>query len=118
MEQNRVVRPWGWYCSVFESASIKIKTLYVNPNQRLSLQRHRFRAEHWYAIEGSGVALVENDGVLESRTLRAGGSVDIAMGTKHRLSGGSSGILIVEVQTGTTLSEDDIERFEDDFGRA
>lgn len=117
MESAQVTRPWGWYRTVFESIDVKVKILRVNPGQRLSLQRHKFRAEHWRAIEGSGIAEVEFDGYLKFVALAVGESVNIAVGAKHRLSGGKAGLTIIEVQTGSSFSEDDIERFEDDFGR-
>ena len=92
----------------------QIKKLVVHPGKRLSLQSHKFRSEHWFVISGSGNAEIE----LQTTNLIAGSSVDIKVGEKHRLSASSiEELIIIEVQTGTNFDENDIERYEDDFGR-
>jgi len=87
----------------------------MKPGARLSYQRHKFRAEHWFIVQGSGVVTI--DGV--DSPVQAGDSVEFGIGVLHRLANtGSEEIIFVEVQTGTSFDESDIERIEDDFGRA
>lgn len=81
----------------------------------MSLQRHRHRAEHWHIVRGE--ALVTLDG--EEIRMRAGDSLDIPQGAVHRIENvGQEDVIVIEVQKGKYLGEDDIERLEDDFGRA
>ncbi len=109
-----VSRPWGTYTVLEEGAGYKIKRIVVHPGQKLSLQRHKQRTEHWVVIEGT--AKVANG--ASEKILRANESTFIAMGEKHRLENpGSTPLTIIEVQTGSYLGEDDIERFEDVYGR-
>jgi mannose-6-phosphate isomerase len=112
MEES--VRPWGRYEILEESSTHKVKAIYVLPGKRLSYQRHQKRAEHWFIVYGNGEITL--DGV--SRRVGPGDSVDIAMGSLHRMANpGEEELLFIEVQTGTYFGEDDIERVEDDFGR-
>lgn len=112
---ERGERPWGYYLVLHEEAGCKVKRILVRPGTRLSLQRHRHRAEHWYLVQGE--AMVTRDG--ETIPLRAGGSLGIPVGAVHRIQNvGQEDVIFIEVQSGTYLGEDDIERFEDDFGRA
>ena len=93
---------------------IKIKLIEIAPGKRLSLQRHKNRAEHWVVV--SGTAKVTSGGRVS--LVHSNESIYISKGVKHRLENtGRSVIKIVEVQTGAYLEEDDIERFEDDFKR-
>jgi mannose-6-phosphate isomerase-like protein (cupin superfamily) len=108
-------RPWGNYTVLQEGENYQVKRLVINPGKRISLQSHQFRAEHWFIVSGAGIA--EVDGV--ATTVKPGDSVDIPVGLKHRIS--CSDIVpltFIEVQTGTSFSETDITRFEDDFGRS
>jgi mannose-1-phosphate guanylyltransferase/mannose-6-phosphate isomerase len=106
-------RPWGWYEVLFDG-TYKVKRIHVLPGKRLSLQSHRHRREHWIVVEGSGRA-VRGDDVVE---LAPGDVIIIETGQKHRLINDSTGGLeVVEIQTGTYFGEDDITRYEDDFGR-
>jgi mannose-6-phosphate isomerase len=108
-------RPWGRYEVLQESATHKVKCIWMNPGSRLSYQRHKFRAEHWFIVQGTGVVTI--DGV-ESQ-VGPGDTVEFEIGVLHRLANtGTEEIIFVEVQTGTSFAEDDIERIEDDFGRA
>jgi mannose-6-phosphate isomerase len=108
-------RPWGGYVILDEAADHKVKRIAVLPGQRLSLQRHRRRGEHWYVVRGE--ALVERDG--EQFRLAPGEAVDIPLGAWHRVSNPGQGPLVfIEVQRGDYFGEDDIERAEDDYGRA
>ena len=112
---RRVYRPWGSYDSVHEGDGFKVKHITVQPGQRLSLQSHRRRAEHWVVVRG--VARVTRDG--ETFLVRENESTFIPKGAKHRLENpGVSPLDLIEVQTGDYLGEDDIVRFEDAYGRA
>jgi mannose-6-phosphate isomerase len=85
------------------------------PGKRLSYQRHKFRAEHWFIVAGSAEVTIDG----EVKQLGAGQSVDFGIGVAHRIANvGDNDVIFVEVQTGTYFGEDDIERLEDDFGRA
>jgi mannose-6-phosphate isomerase-like protein (cupin superfamily) len=113
--QRESSRPWGFYKVLDESPGYKIKRIQVHPGKRISLQRHRQRLEHWTVVEGRGV--VTRGG--ECRALAPGDSVDIGRGVIHRIENqGACPLVFIEVQRGDYLGEDDIERFEDDFGRA
>jgi mannose-6-phosphate isomerase len=93
----------------------KVKRIVVLPGKRLSYQRHDRRSEHWFIV--SGTAEVTLDG--EVRALGAGDSVDIPVGTNHRIANVSDAdVVFVEVQHGEYFGEDDIVRLEDDFGRS
>ncbi len=108
------VRPWGRYEILGEADDHKVKRILVSPGKRLSYQRHKFRAEHWFIVAGSGEVTISG----EIRAVNAGDSIDIAIGELHRISNtGSDELIFVEVQTGSYFGEDDIERLEDDFGR-
>lgn len=110
----RVYRPWGWYETLALGERFQVKRIQVNPGTALSLQRHRHRAEHWVVIAGEGLVRVGD----EEMHLHVDQSVYIPQKTMHRLSNASAQPLeIVEVQTGDYLGEDDIERFDDRYGR-
>lgn len=110
----RVYRPWGWYETLALGERFQVKRIQVNPGAALSLQRHRHRAEHWVVIAGEGLVRVGD----EEMHLHVDQSVYIPQKTMHRLSNASAQPLeIVEVQTGDYLGEDDIERFDDRYGR-
>lgn len=112
MEEDH--RPWGYYRVLADEPDHKVKRIVVYPGQRLSLQRHRRRAEHWYIVQGK--AIVRN-GENES-PVQVGSSVDIAQGSWHRISNpGENTVVFIEVQRGDYFGEDDIERAEDDYGR-
>lgn len=108
-------RPWGHYIVLADEPDHKVKRIVVSPGKRLSLQRHRHRAEHWHVV--SGEALVTRDG--DTIRVAARESIDIPQGAKHRVENrGREPLVFIEVQHGTYFGEDDIERFEDDFGRS
>jgi mannose-6-phosphate isomerase len=112
--QPRDERPWGYFDVLMEDAEQKVKRIVVNPGMRLSLQRHRHRDEHWLIVTGEALLTLN----AEEITLTKGQSVDIPRGALHRvLNRGKTELVIVEVQTGDYFDENDIERFEDDFGR-
>jgi mannose-6-phosphate isomerase len=107
-------RPWGRYEVLQESSTHKVKCIWVNPGKRLSYQRHKFRAEHWFIVSGSGEVTI--DGV--TKTFHTGDTIEFGIGVLHRLSNTSdTEVIFIEVQTGSYFGEDDIERIEDDFGR-
>ncbi len=107
-------RPWGRYEVLQESSTHKVKCIWVSPGKRLSYQRHKFRAEHWFIVAGTGEVTL--DGVV--KLFKAGDTIEFGIGVAHRISNtGTEEVIFVEVQTGTYFGEDDIERLEDDFGR-
>lgn len=109
-----VARPWGGFQTLEEGAGYKVKRLVVQPGCRLSLQRHRYRAEHWVVIAGAPRVIVGN----RARRLRVRGSVSVPRGAWHRIENpGGTPVIIIEVQHGPYLGEDDIIRREDDYGR-
>ena len=115
MSLERSDRPWGSYEVLLEISTHKIKTITVKPGARLSLQRHQKRAEHWFIVLGKALVTVGNKKIK----MAANSAVDIAIGELHRIENiGSTDLVFIEVQTGTYFGEDDIERIEDDFGRA
>jgi len=110
----KVHRPWGSYTVIEQGEGYKIKRIEVNPNQKLSLQLHKKRSEHWVVIEG--IAKVTNGENIFN--IEKDQSTYIPINTKHRLENTTDSILkIIEVQSGNYLEEDDIERFEDNYGR-
>lgn len=107
-------RPWGRWVVLDKAPQLVVKKLTVDAGKRISLQRHRFRSERWIVMEGE--AVVQRDEALV--VLRAGDGIMIPQNCLHRLTNeSSSAITVLEVQFGEILSEDDIERFDDDFGR-
>ena len=110
----RVYRPWGFYETRHGGNGFKVKSITVHPGQRLSLQLHRHRAEHWVVVRG--VARVTRG--EETFTLSANESTYIPPDVKHRLANpGEVPLELIEVQSGPYLGEDDIVRFEDSYGR-
>ena len=108
-------RPWGFYLVLYEEERCKVKKFLVRPGKRLSLQRHRHRAEHWYLVRGEAVVTRDDDTIR----MEAGDSLDIPRGAIHRIENvGRDDVVVIEVQTGSYMGEDDIERLEDDFGRS
>ena len=111
---KKVYRPWGNYTSIAEDERWQVKMIVVKPDASLSLQMHHHRSEHWIVVKGT--ALVEID--ENQKLLSENESVYIPVGCKHRLSNpGKSDIVLIEVQSGAYLGEDDIVRFEDKYGR-
>jgi len=107
-------RPWGHYEVIDVGKFHQVKRLIVNKNSRLSLQKHKFRSEHWIVVEGSA-SIIINDKELE---LSKGESTFIPAGSKHSLINNTDmPLIVIEIQSGSYLGEDDIERFEDIYGR-
>lgn len=111
---ERGERPWGTYTVLDENNGYKIKRIEVMPGQRLSLQMHHHRSEHWIVV--SGTAMVTCGDTV--RTVNINESTFIPIGTNHRLENpGVIPLIIIEVQSGEYLGEDDIVRFQDDYDR-
>mgnify|MGYP003303930533 CR=1 FL=1 len=107
-------RPWGWYDVIDEGDRYKVKNIEVKPGSSLSLQVHHHRAEHWVVVEGTAMVQLNDAKQLLSENQ----STFIPLGCKHRLSNpGKIPLKIIEVQSGPYLDEDDIERFDDNYGR-
>lgn len=113
-ENKKVYRPWGFYISSIEDKKWKVKLICVNPKQSLSLQKHKFRSEHWVVVKGEASLEINQN----KFNLSINESTYIPIGAKHRLSNpGSKPLLLIEVQSGSYLGEDDIIRYEDIYGR-
>lgn len=110
-----VHRPWGTYSVLEEGPNFKIKRIEVKPSASLSLQMHHHRSEHWIVVNGTA-EVVNGDQTI---TLQTNQSTYIPAGHKHRLTNpGTTDLVMIEVQSGNYLGEDDIVRFEDQYGRA
>jgi mannose-1-phosphate guanylyltransferase/mannose-6-phosphate isomerase len=114
LTHRKVYRPWGSYDSIDMGEKFQAKRLIVNPGKKLSLQSHAKRAEHWVVVNGEATVTKDNDTFV----LHENESTYIPLGTKHRLENTTDKPLeIIEVQSGSYLGEDDIVRYDDDFGR-
>ena len=108
-------RPWGSFLILDESENYKVKRIEVMPGKRLSYQRHAHRSEHWFITRGTAKVTLNDREML----VKTGSSIDIAVGAKHRVENPESEpLVLIEIQVGDYFGEDDIERFDDDFGRA
>jgi mannose-1-phosphate guanylyltransferase len=113
-QHTKVSRPWGWFEVITKSDNYQVKLLTVHPQKKLSLQLHKHRSEHWVVVQGQAKVTRGN----ETFYLSANESTYIPAGTKHRLENtGKSNLGIIEVQSGDYLGEDDIIRFNDEYGR-
>jgi len=111
---RKVYRPWGWYDSIDKGDRFQVKRICVNPGASLSLQKHFYRAEHWIIV--TGTARITNGNKTE--LLAENQSTYIPIDTLHRLENpGKLPLEMIEVQSGSYLGEDDIERFDDHYGR-
>jgi mannose-1-phosphate guanylyltransferase/mannose-6-phosphate isomerase len=113
---EKTERPWGWYINVKEEKTFKIKHICVYPGKRLSLQSHNRRSEHWVIVKGNAKVQIGKDTLL----LHVNQSVYIPKETLHRIENSgveNENVEFVETQIGDYLEEDDIIRYEDDFGR-
>ena len=112
---DRAEKPWGYFETLMETNTSKVKLLYVLPGGRLSLQKHKHRSETWYVVHGAAKVTKDN----ERFTMETGDSVIIEKNQLHRLENlGDIPLQIIEVQTGSYFGEDDIIRLEDSYGRA
>lgn len=111
----RVFRPWGSYESLITSDRFQVKRIVVDPGQKLSLQKHHHRAEHWIVVSGTAEVTCEEKVFV----LAEDESTYIPLGHKHRLANpGRIALELIEVQSGSYLGEDDIVRYEDVYGRS
>lgn len=107
-------RPWGYFCVLANEPDHKVKRMVVFPKQRLSLQRHFRRREHWHIVQGKAIVTIDKDQIH----MESGQSADIPRGTWHRIMNiGEENVIVIEVQGGDYFGEDDVERLEDDYGR-
>jgi mannose-1-phosphate guanylyltransferase / mannose-6-phosphate isomerase len=107
-------RPWGWFESLALRDYFQVKRICVKPGASLSLQSHKHRSEHWIVVEGAAKVTIDDDVKLVSK----GQSIYVPLGSKHRMENpGKAAMLLIEVQIGTYLGEDDIIRYEDVYAR-
>jgi mannose-1-phosphate guanylyltransferase / mannose-6-phosphate isomerase len=113
-EHKRSYRPWGYYQSVDEGARYQVKRIVVKPGERLSLQKHFHRAEHWIVVKGIAEVTRNN----ELHLVHENESIYLPIGSTHRMANpGKIDLELIEVQTGSYLGEDDIIRIEDVYNR-
>ena len=113
-ENKKVYRPWGFYISSIEDKKWKVKLICVKPKESLSLQKHKYRSEHWVVVSGKATVEINKN----TFNLSKNKSTYIPLGMKHRLSNqGNKPLILIEVQSGSYLGEDDIIRYEDNYGR-
>ena len=113
-EHKKIFRPWGNYISIAEDHNWKVKKITVKPYQSLSLQMHKHRAEHWIVVNGKAKVEIDQKTII----LEANQSAYIPPRSRHRLSNNEDSLLVlIEVQSGNYLGEDDIFRYEDNYGR-
>jgi len=107
-------RPWGSWRVIEQGEGYKVKRIAVHPHHRLSYQTHNHRSEHWVVVRGIATCVVEGETVV----VRAGESVDVGVHHAHRIANEhDTELVIIEVQRGPYLGEDDIVRLQDDYGR-
>ena len=108
-------RPWGWFESLVLGDCFQVKRIFVKPGGALSLQSHNYRSEHWIVVEGTAYVTIG----AESQTVMEGSSVYVPRGAKHRMANlESTPMVLIEVQIGNYLGEDDITRYEDLYERS
>jgi mannose-6-phosphate isomerase len=108
-------RPWGNFTILDESDGYKVKRIEVLPNKRLSYQKHSRRSEHWFIIAGIAKVTLNDIEIV----VKTGEAIDIPVEAKHRVENADNELLVfIEIQRGDYFGEDDIVRFEDDFGRS
>jgi len=114
LEHKRSYRPWGYYQSVDNGSRYQVKRIVVKPGQRLSLQKHFHRAEHWIVVQGTAEVTRDN----EIHLVHENESIYLPIGSVHRLvNPGRINLELIEVQTGSYLGEDDIVRLQDVYNR-
>ena len=114
LSHSKVYRPWGWFQTLETRDQFQLKVININPNSKISLQRHKHRAEHWVVVVGTAT-VTRGDEIIK---LEKNESTYIPIGMIHRLENKTNETLeIIEVQSGSYLKEDDIERFDDEYGR-
>jgi mannose-6-phosphate isomerase-like protein (cupin superfamily) len=110
-----VDKPWGKYQILLTEGLFQVKRIEVNPDARLSLQKHTRRSEKWVIVQGNGIATVNGNEV----PVKPGSYLDVPIEATHRIANvGSNMLVFIEIQLGEYLGEDDIVRLEDDYNRA
>ena len=113
-DKNFDTRPWGYYEVIDIGSNFQVKRITVLPGKRLSLQSHKYRKEHWIVVLGEAEVVIDN----RIFNLKISQSIDIPLGSIHRLSNKTNtDLVLIEIQFGEYLGEDDIIRYEDDFNR-
>ena len=113
-KHSTIFRPWGNYQTIINKLRWQVKLIHVKPGEKLSLQMHHHRSEHWVVVDGTAKVELEN----KTSFLTENESIYIPLGSKHRLSNpGKIELILIEVQSGSYVGEDDIVRFEDKYGR-
>lgn len=108
-------RPWGCFEILYDGPDCKVKRITVKPEQRLSLQLHHKRQEHWTIVSGEGLMTLGD----EEFKCKAGDDILIPVEKKHRIANtGQQDLVFIEVQLGSYFGEDDIVRFQDDYSRS
>ncbi len=114
IEHKKTHRPWGEFITIIEGENWKVKKIFVKPKESLSLQMHSKRTEHWVIIKGKGKVIIDN----KISIVNENESIYIPRGSKHRLiNEEEKSLIVIEIQSGSYLGEDDIVRFEDNYGR-
>lgn len=109
------VRPWGGFTVLADTPIYKVKEIVVNPHQRLSYQSHKHRSEYWRVIQGMATITLNGETLYRN----PGEGIDIHVHSKHRVANDADETLVfVEIQTGEYFGEDDIVRYDDDYGRS
>ena len=109
-----VYKPWGTYKTILKGKNYQVKEIVINPESSISLQKHKYRSEHWIIVEGEGLITHNNQKI----TLSVNQEIFIPKGTKHRITNKKkSSLKFIEVQIGKYLGEDDIIRYVDQYGR-
>ena len=107
-------RPWGHFEVLLDEYTYKVKRLVVHPGKRFSLQLHRHRSEHWHVVAGQGIVTVG----VNKLAVQEGSSIDVPKEAEHRAENtGQIPLVLIEVQRGDELNENDIVRLQDDYGR-
>jgi mannose-1-phosphate guanylyltransferase/mannose-6-phosphate isomerase len=116
---SETIKPWGRYEIISQQAGSKVKKLFVNEGQSLSMQYHNHRSEIWAVVCGNAIAEKIENSIYQKTSLSAGDTISIPKGSLHKLTNSGTGILeVVEIQLGSYLEEDDIVRISDSYGRA
>ena len=111
---NFTQRPWGHYVKFFEEEGVWVKRVEVDPNGRISLQKHEHRSEKWNIVSGSGVVTLNGKEI----PVEGGSVIDVPVGAVHRIANtGHTPLVFIEVACGKHLSEEDIIRIQDDYHR-
>ncbi|MBP3847072.1 phosphomannose isomerase type II C-terminal cupin domain [bacterium] len=112
---ENIKRPWGYYRVIAQGKNYAVKILHVNVGQKLSVQSHKYRSEHWVVASGKAQILLNDKTIISE----VGQSVDIPLGSIHSLQNPyNEDLEVLELQMGEIISEDDITRYSDIYGRA